>query len=342
MLAVSFPGIDRDMRSCASGLIGLFLGLVAAPLTVAADDTLNGFDLSHLMVPRTEVAAGGPPRDGIPALTDPKFIPATQADWLKDDARVLGIARHGAAKAYPLDILAWHEIVNDRIGGEAIVVTYCPLCFTGMAFEAEAAGQRRLFGVSGLLYNSDVLLYDRATQSLWSQVLGLAVSGPLAGRKLEMIEVENTAWPAWRKAHPDTQVLSRDTGYPRNYKRDPYQWYDLSPQINFPVAHLSYAYHPKMYVLGLVLGGEERVYPFSELDAVAERAPDRRHVKIRDTVGGQPIVVHYDAVALSAKVTGADGQAIPSTMAYWFAWYTFHPHSRIWHAPYPGGPPRRP
>lgn len=316
--------------------------LLAATAFAGPADFVNGFDLSQLTVPREEVAPGGPPRDGIPALTDPKFITAAKADWLHDDARVLGIVYHGIAKAYPLDILAWHEIVNDRFGSQPILVTYCPLCFTGMAFKAGVGGQRRLFGVSGLLYNSDVLLYDRQTGSLWSQVLGRAVSGPLAGTKLAMIAVENTSWPAWRKTHPETLVMSRDTGYVRNYNRDPYQWYDLSPQVNFPVAAQSPAYHPKMYVLGLVIGGDARVYPFAELDAVARHAADRKHVQIHDTVGGKLIVVHYDYDAISAHVTDAKtGKPIPSTMAYWFAWYAFHPRSRIYRAPFPGGTPRR-
>lgn len=302
---------------------------------------VNGFDLSSLTVPRQDVAGGGPPRDGIPALTDPAFIRAAQATWLHDDARVLGVVLNGVAKAYPLDILAWHEIVNDRFGKQPILVTYCPLCFTGMAFEADAGGRRRVFGVSGLLYNSNVLLYDHATNSLWSQVLGRAVSGPLAGTKLEMIAADNTSWPVWRKAHPDTLVLSRDTGYARNYGRDPYAWYDQSPDVGFPIASRSSAYHPKMYVLGIVVGDDARVYPFSELDAVAQNAADRDHVQIQDRVGGTPLTVHYNYAALSAYVTDSKGQEMPSTMAYWFSWYAFHPRSRVFHAPTPGPAPRR-
>ncbi|MDE2149328.1 MAG: DUF3179 domain-containing protein [Gammaproteobacteria bacterium] len=313
---------------------------VAAAAGATSPDALNGFDLTTLTVSRQDVIPGGPPRDGIPALTDPKFVAATKADWLHDDARVLGIARNGIAKAYPLDILSWHEIVNDRFGDEPVLVSYCPLCFTGIAFKAEAGGTRRLFGVSGLLYNSDVLLYDRATQSLWSQLLGQAVSGPAAGTELEMIAVENTSWPVWRQAHPDTLVLSRDTGYTRSYDRNPYQWYDMSPQVSFPVAAQSSDYHPKMYVLGVIIGNDARVYPFAELDAEAQHAADRRHVRIRDTVGGRPIVVHYDYDAISAYVTDTKDQPVPSTMAYWFAWYAFHPHSRIYHSASPGGQPR--
>lgn len=293
-------------------------------------DSLNGFDLSSLSVPRTEIAEGGPVRDGIPALTDPKFVPGRSAAWLAYDDRVLGISRNGVAKAYPLQIMGWHEVVNDRFGSEPVLVTYCPLCFTGMAFEGRIGKARRIFGVSGVLYNSDVLLYDLATLSLWSQVLGVAVSGPSLGAKLEGVPVENTSWGAWRRAHPESRVLSRETGYRRDYDHDPYAWYDRSPDLAFPVAARSLQYHPKEYVLGVELHGEARVYPFSELDKLAEHSPNRRDVALRDTVGGQIVFVHYDAVALSARLVDALGRPMASTMAYWFAWYAFHPGSRVY------------
>lgn len=300
-------------------------------MVLAADaDSLNGFDLSTLDVPRSELAAGGPARDGIPALTDPTFIPAQAAGWLEDDDRVLGIFRNGIAKAYPLQILNWHEVVNDRFGNEPVLVTYCPLCFTGMAFEGRIGQDRREFGVSGLLYNSDVLLYDRATQSLWSQVLARAVSGPSLGIKLNSVPVENTSWGAWRRAHRDSRVLSRDTGYRRDYGRDPYAWYDRSPDLAFEVAARSMRFHPKEYVLGITLDGDARVYPFSELDKLAAHSPDRRDVELRDVVAGRPVIIHYDAEALSARAVDAQGRPMPSTMAYWFAWYAFHPGSRVY------------
>lgn len=129
-------------------------GLVLLLWQVAFADVINGFDLSDTLIPRTEIAHGGPPRDGIPALTDPRFEPATAVSGMRDDERVLGLVRNGIAKAYPLSILTWHEIVNDRFGDEPIVVTYCPLCFTGMAFEAALDGRRHHFGVSGLLYTA--------------------------------------------------------------------------------------------------------------------------------------------------------------------------------------------
>ena len=166
----------------------------------------NGFDLQGSLVPAKEIRHGGPPRDGIPALDQPRFIPAASASYLKPDDRVLGMELNGIVKAYPIRILDWHEIANDDFNGQPVVVTYCPLCGTGMAFSAQIGGSRTTFGVSGLLYNSDVLLYDRQTDSLWSQLLGKAITGPLKGTELKLIPLRHTTWRAWKSEHPDTLV----------------------------------------------------------------------------------------------------------------------------------------
>jgi len=137
----------------------------------------NGFVLDDALVPAKQILSGGPGRDGIPSLDYPAFIVARNADYLNEEDRILGIEVNGVARAYPIRILNYHEIVNDIVGGEAIVVTYCPLCGSGMAFNAEINNKSFEFGVSGLLYNSDVLLYDRQTGSLWSQILKTSVSG---------------------------------------------------------------------------------------------------------------------------------------------------------------------
>ncbi|NIR48043.1 DUF3179 domain-containing protein, partial [candidate division KSB1 bacterium] len=152
--------------------------------SLALAQTKNGFDLSGSLIPPDEILAGGPPRDGIPAIDNPKFVSPSEADFLQPEDRVLGIDRNGVAKAYPIKIVNWHEIINDRFGDEAVVVTYCPLCGSGVAFSAEINAKATTFGVSGLLYNNDVLLYDRRTKSLWSQLMGKAVTGPLKAEEL--------------------------------------------------------------------------------------------------------------------------------------------------------------
>ena len=211
-------------RLLAVGLLAAGLFAVAvfvhggAPIVQA--QTLNGFDLSNRLIPLSEIHRGGPPRDGIPALTDPEFVSAQDAHGLHADDRVLGVHRNGVAKAYPLGIMNYHEVVNDLFGNEPIAVTYCPLCFTGIAFRAgEPDGSRRLFGVSGLLYNSDVLLYDQQTESLWSRIAAQAITGPRRGETLETIPAANTTWGVWRAEHPESLVLSRNTQHARNYDR---------------------------------------------------------------------------------------------------------------------------
>lgn len=191
----------------------LLASALVTQTAISSADSLNGFSLGNLSVSRDRVARGGPPRDGTPALSDPAFV-AADATRLDDDDRVLGLTRGDVAKAYPIDIMNWHEIVNDRVSDEPVLVTYCPLCYSGMAFDARIDGKRRMFGVSGLLYNSDVLLFDRGTESLWSQIAGKAVSGPLQGTELKPIALAHTTWADWKHRHPDTLVLSRETGQP--------------------------------------------------------------------------------------------------------------------------------
>ena len=286
----------------------------------------NGFDLRGSLVPADEIHAGGPPRDGIPALDDPAFVRPGQADFLAPDDRILGVEIGGEARAYPIAILNWHEIVNDEIRGRPIVVTYCPLCGTGVVFDAEVAGRRLAFGVSGLLYNSDVLLYDRQTESLWSQIKKQAVTGPMKGRRLRALPISHTSWRDWRERHPDTRVLSTDTGYARDYSRDPYGDYASERGLYFPVSARSNRYHPKERVLGLEIGGEAKAYPFAELASSG-------HAEIRDRVGGRPVVIRFDEANQSARAyDDADGEQLPAITSFWFAWYAFHPDTAIFTA----------
>ncbi|MFZ0789299.1 MAG: DUF3179 domain-containing protein, partial [Chromatiaceae bacterium] len=194
------------MRDLATFLLSLTLAASALAAPVK-----NGFDLVGALVPVSAILPGGPERDGIPAIDRPRFLPADEAPEVRTGDRVLGLRLDGQARAYPIAILNWHEIVNDRFGDLPVAVTYCPLCGTGMAFRAEAGGKPLQFGVSGLLYNSDVLLYDRQSESLWSQIDRRAISGPHKGERLEALPLEHTTWGDWQQRHPDTLVLSRDT-----------------------------------------------------------------------------------------------------------------------------------
>lgn len=283
---------------------------------------LSGFDTSRHSIPVDEIFSGGPPKDGIPALSQPKFVATKRANgFMKDEDRVLGMARNGRAKAYPIKILNWHEIVNDTIGQQAVVVTFCPLCGTGMVFDGKIKGQNMTFGVSGLLYQSDMLLYDRKTESLWSQIKGEAVTGPLMGARLKLLSSTQTTWGSWKKQHPETLVLSQKTGYSRDYDRDPYMGYYTSSRLMFGVENRNQAYHPKERVIGLEIGDKFKAYPFSEL-AKAKHP-------VTDKLNGASIKVIFNKQSQTAVIRDDKGKELPSVVSFWFAWFAFHPETEV-------------
>ena len=291
-------------------------------LLLCACSPALAWDFSQHSIPLSEILSGGPPKAGIPALTDPKFLPASWAMYLRADDRVLGLFLNGEAKAYPVKVLNWHESVNDVAGSSFVVVTYCPLTGTGLAFHAEdTSGERLLFGVSGKLYNSNVLLYDRVTESLWSQLKMQAVTGKMTGTALKPVPLLNTTWRDWRKLHRDTKVLSQDTGHRRNYDRDPYGAYESTSKLFFPVSNTSKALHAKALVLGVVHKGQGKAYPFRRLALVPS--------PVRDEVGGEAVLIHFDKRAQSARATSANEEVIQSVQAYWFAWFAFHPDTEL-------------
>lgn len=244
----------------------------------------NGCDLEGSLVPVNSILSGGPGKDGIPSIDSPRFVTASKASFLSADSAVLGMKYKGLTKAYPINILNWHEIVNDHFNGEPVVITFCPLCGSGMAFSATIDDKTHIFGVSGLLYNSDVLLYDRQTNSLWSQLMTKAISGPHKGRRLNSLPVTYTTWQDWKTRHPKTLVLSTKTGFGRDYTKSPYASYLKSPQIMFPVTTVSRRYHPKEEVLGVEIGSQFKVYPFIELEKspakFSETVNDLRRIQL--------------------------------------------------------------
>jgi hypothetical protein len=282
---------------------------------------MNGFKLTDALVSPRKIESGGPPKDGIPALFAPRFVPADQASYLNADERVLGVAYNDIVKAYPIKILNYHEIANDQFGDAAVAVTFCPLCGTGIAFLADTGGQKRTFGVSGLLYNSDVLMYDRETESLWSQIMAQAISGPASGTRLRPIPVLHTTWGNWLTRYPDSLVLKPPTAYGRNYNVSPYQDYATSSDLMFSVAHSDSRYATKSVVLGIKIGELTKAYPFEELPTNTDT--------LYDTLSDHSIVVKYDVPSQTGWVLDQDGKEIPSFTAYWFAWVAFHPDTDV-------------
>lgn len=200
-----------------------------------------------------------------------------------------------------------------------------PMCGTGMAFDARISGRDFQFGVSGLLYNSDVLLYDRQTESLWSQIKAAAISGPMRGQRLIFLPTSHTTWGEWVSRHPQSQVLSPDTGYARDYGRDPYAGYRESAALMFPVAIQDRRLHPKEQVIGLSIDGDHKAYPFSVLSRGGAKV-------IEDRVGGQRVRIEFDPEALTGRVFDAHGRELPSLIAFWFAWLAFHPETALYEA----------
>jgi hypothetical protein len=187
------------------------------------------------LVDPSEIISGGPPPDGIPPIDKPEFQPRDEVTWLNEQEPVIVVQIGEDTRAYPLQIMTWHEIVNDEVGGKPISVTFCPLCNTAYAFaRPEVDGDITTFGTSGKLYNSNLVMYNRATESYWPQAWGKAVMGPLTGTELERVPAQIVSWGDFRSAFPGGLVLSRDTGHERDYGSNPYPGYDDidNPQLS--------------------------------------------------------------------------------------------------------------
>jgi hypothetical protein len=243
-----------------------------------------------------EILSGGPPRDGIPSVDDPQFIsPAGASVWLADNEPVIAVEFNGDARAYPLQILTWHEIVNDVVGDIPVVVTFCPLCNSAVTFDRRLEGQVYEFGTSGLLRHSDLIMYDRTTESLWQQFTGEAVVGDLAGKRLTFLPSSIVSFADFQAAYPEGVVLSRETGYDRSYGRNPYTGYDDINATPFLFQGIPDDRLPPMARVVTVSFEEADVaYPVSFLAEVGV---------INDTISGQRLVVFHSSGTSSALDT---------------------------------------
>lgn len=281
------------------------------------------FDITKRSIPREALLDGGPPKDGIPALDRPRFVTSAEAaEFLKDKDQVIGVYRDAEAKAYPLKVMVWHELVNDEIGGRPSTVSYCPLNGAGVVYDPVVSGQQLTFGVTGKLYNSTVVLYDRQTQSLWSQVTRQAIAGPSIGMKLEMIPSLTTTWRYWKTLHPETRVLSPDTGFRRDYNQNPYAAYHTSDEMLFPVPkNVKSKLRNKERVIGLEISGVSKAYPFSRLK--------KKPTPFEDKVAGEKVQVHFDRKTETASISDSQGNLLPAFTIFWFAWQAFHPETQV-------------
>ena len=253
-----------------------------------------------------EIRSGGPPRDGIRSIDDPKFIsPEDAGEWLADNEPVIALEVNGDARAYPLQIITWHEIVNDTVGDVPVVVTFCPLCNSALAFDRRVDSQVFEFGVSGLLRNSDLIMYDRTTETLWQQFTGVGIVGDLTGTNLTFLATSIVSFADFRSAHPDGLILSRDTGLRGSYGRNPYAGYDTYQSSLSAGGNLilfdgdldgRLAAADRVVTVSLEDAGLDVAYPVTMLSKLGV---------INDTQGGQDLVVFFKpgtASALGASV----------------------------------------
>ena len=311
------------------------------------------------IVPLDKIKSGGPPKDGIPSIDNPKFVPVSESQFVPDTTFVIGLDINGEKRAYPLFIMVWHEIVNDSVGGVPVAVTYCPLCFTNQVFERVIDGKEVEFGTSGKLYNSNLVMYDRLTDSYWSQALGVAITGELTGYELKRIPFDVISWADWKTLYPETLVLTTETGHIRSYGVDPYGDYYTDPRILFPVEHEDDRMHPKELILGFHEDDAFKAYKQDDVESAIvindifnnkpmmlvslfsgdSRAFDRTvndKVLTFDFVDNVIIDLeskskwNYDGVAISGSMEGIQLVRLPFNPGFWFEWVAFHPDTEVY------------
>jgi hypothetical protein len=357
-------------------VIGIALGIIvlsfnddSTQITVISSDALENPISSELvmmetdgvkhLIPLEKIKGGGPPKDGIPSIDHPVFVDVPNSQFMSNSDTVIGLEINGEAKAYPIFILVWHEIVNDNVGGIPVSVTYCPLCYTNQVFERVIDGQEVEFGTSGKLYNSNLLMYDRYTESYWSQALGMAVKGELTGYQLNLIPFDVITWGDWKQLHPDTKVLTTDTGHIRSYATDPYGNYYTEPRIMFPVEYSDDRLHPKEIIIGFNENGIYKAYKQNDIES---------NVIINDSIGDTPVMLvslfsensraferlvhddvldfvydngkildvqtnsewNYDGLAISGENKGIQLERMAIEPGFWFEWVAFHPETLVY------------
>lgn len=329
--------------------------------------------LARRLLRLEEVVSGGVKIEGIPSLDDPSMVPAAAAGYLGDGEEVFGVAWNGEARAYPRRFLDWHEMLNDRIGGEPISFSYCTLCGSGVLYRTARPGTEPLrFATSGLLYRSNKLMFDRETWSLWNNLTGTPVLGPLAGQGIELprLPATRTTWVDWRRRHPATLVMAfdkklRETGFAHGFDYRPGKA-DLARRgVDFPVWKKSPLLPAKEEVYTLRLGGEARAYVADSLFAAG---------LLNDRLAGQPILILADGASGAVRAwrrpplelrrgpqpdlladeagrvyragelalveeSGESWERLPGHFAFFFGWYAFFPQTTVWPGPEEEGPP---
>lgn len=291
-------------------------------------------DGTKYIVHPSKIQSGGPPKGGIgidrgiPALDERniKFVTMKEAnEWIAENELVLALQYKGVKRVYPLQILVWHEIANDIVAGDPLLITYCPLCGSGIAYKRSITVDREQktakFGTSGKLYQSNLVMYDDLTDTYWQQIEGKAIHGELTGQELQEISTDTVAWRDWKRLHSDAEVLSQETGISRNYGRDPYGNYYENSFLLFPVENEDKLIHPKTIIFGIEVEGKYKAY--KEEDLV-------KFGRIEDEVNGIKVRVERDEAGV-VKITRLDtNEEVVKERDMWFAWYAFHPETELY------------
>ncbi len=368
-------GFSRRKFLAASGLgaagilSAFYLGSIAPSETSQSQSPAFEEDILNKLA--NSIQVGGPGKDGIPPIDNPKYLSVDGANkFLTDEEVVFGLEYGGVVRAYPQIVMVWHEIANENINGEKVSITYCPLTGSATGFKgfSKVNAAPLTFGTSGNLVNSNLLMYDRQSDSNWPQILGTAINGPNKSLTLNHVPVVWTTWGLWKEVHPDTEVLSTDTGFVRIYGYDPYGSYTKDTARNyyrdatiyFPVVYSNDRFHRKKVVTGVMHKGSYLAIPKGEFSSIQVA---------NTTLGGDPIVAIYDGgldttrvflrrvvdreltfqisgtkvtdietgsdwslkgEALSGRLSGTKLTAVKSFDVMWFAWFAFFPSTLVY------------
>ncbi len=350
------------MKTYIKIIIFYFLIILSACSTPSESGDGNSAQ-GKWLIPRDEVYDGGPGQDGIPALVNPGFEHAQSVDYLKNDDLVIGIKIGDETRAYPHIILDWHEIINDEINGSKFAITYCPLTGSGIGWNRIINGNETTFGVSGLLYNSNLIPYDRATGSRWSQMLMKAVNGSLMGTDIKTVPVIETTWQTWKMMYPNSKVVSKLTGFSRSYGVYPYGDYKTNNNnFLFPYSPKDSRLPSKERVFGILIDSKAVAFTFNFFSTINifnttvndvpvvvygnknlnlafayERKNNGKLLEF-NLANSSPSAIMQDnfgniwnvfGEAIEGPDKGAKLKPVISFISYWFAWAAFYPGTEL-------------
>ncbi|WP_282609904.1 DUF3179 domain-containing protein [Pelagibius sp. Alg239-R121] len=315
-------------------LFGMNLAGILSPAAAQSVDWWKSewpnTDFSLHSIEFSEILSGGPPKDGIPSIDRPKFVSVASVSDLAPTEPVVGLTVNGEARAYPLRILTWHEIVNDTIGGKPVTVTYCPLCNSAIVFDREVDGKILEFGTTGKLRNSDLVMYDRTTESWWQQFLGEAIVGEMTGTKLRMLPSRLESWERFAARNPDGQVLVPNDEGMRSYGRNPYDGYDTSA--------VPFLYRGEM---------PEGIEPMARVVAVGKKAWSMNLLRAGGKIESDDLVLTWEAGQNSALDSSTISKGrdvgnvivqrlengtmvdVPYDVTFAFVFHAFHPEGEL-------------